>query len=52
MAFAVIGQLLVVVGIFSVMAYTASLRTHEIGVRVALVSQQSNILRLVLAVSA
>jgi putative ABC transport system permease protein len=48
MAFAVIGLLLVVIGIFSVMAYTVSLRTHEIGVRVALGAQQSNILRLVL----
>jgi len=47
-AFAVIGLLLVVIGIFSVMAYTVSLRTHEIGVRVALGAQQSNILRLVL----
>jgi putative ABC transport system permease protein len=47
-AFAAIGLLLVVIGIFSVMAYTVSLRTHEIGVRVALGAQQSNILRLVL----
>jgi len=47
-ALAVIGLLLVVIGIFSVMAYTVSLRTHEIGVRVALGAQQSNILRLVL----
>jgi ABC-type antimicrobial peptide transport system permease subunit len=48
MAFAVIGLLLVVIAIFSGMAYTVSLRTHEIGVRVALGAQQSNILRLVL----
>ena len=47
-AFAVIGLLLVVIGVFSVMAYTVSLRTHEIGVRVALGAQQSNILCLAL----
>ena len=47
-AFASIGLLLVVIGIFSVMAYAVSLRTHEIGVRVALGAQQVNILRLVL----
>jgi putative ABC transport system permease protein len=47
-AFAGIGLVLVVIGIFSVMAYAASLRTNEIGVRVALGAQQSNILRLVL----
>jgi predicted permease len=46
--FASIGLVLVVIGIFSVMAYTASLRTHEIGIRVALGAQQTNILRLVL----
>jgi len=47
-AFAVTGLLLVVIGIFSVMAYTVSLQTHEIGVRMALGAQQTNILRLVL----
>src|SRR6266481_3456868 len=47
-AFAGIGLVLVVIGIFSVMAYAVSLRTNEIGVRVALGAQQSNILRLVL----
>jgi putative ABC transport system permease protein len=47
-AFAFAGLLLVVIGIFSVMAYTVSLRTHEIGVRVAIGAQQGNILRLIL----
>jgi putative ABC transport system permease protein len=46
--FAGIGLVLVVIGIFSVMAYTVALRTHEIGVRVALGAQQTNILGLVL----
>jgi len=47
-AFSVIGLVLVVIGIFSVMAYTVSLQTHEIGIRLALGAQQRNILRLVL----
>ncbi len=47
-AFSVIGLVLVVIGIFSVMAYTVSLQTHEIGIRMALGAQQRNILRLVL----
>ena len=47
-AFAVIGLALVVVGIFSVMAYAVSLQTHDIGVRMALGAQQKDILGLVL----
>jgi putative ABC transport system permease protein len=47
-AFAGIGLVLVVIGIFSVMAYTVSLQTHEIGIRMAIGAQQANILRLVL----
>jgi len=47
-SFAGIGLVLVVIGIFSVMAYTVSLQTHEIGIRRALGAQQTNILRLVL----
>jgi len=47
-AFSVIGLVLVVIGVFSVMGYSVSLQTHEIGIRVALGAQQRNILRLVL----
>ena len=47
-AFAGIGLVLVIVGVFSVMAYSVSLQTHEIGVRMALGAQQNDILRMVL----
>lgn len=47
-SFASIGLLLVLIGIFSVMAYTVSLRTYEIGVRAALGAQRSNIFLLML----
>jgi ABC-type antimicrobial peptide transport system permease subunit len=47
-AFAGIGLVLVLIGIFSVMAYTVALQTHEIGVRMALGAQHANVLTMVL----
>jgi len=46
-AFAGIGLALALVGIFSVTAYTVALRTHEIGVRVALGAQHSKVIAMV-----
>jgi putative ABC transport system permease protein len=46
--FGVTGLLLVVIGIFSVTAYTVSLQTHEIGIRLAMGAQRSDVLRMVL----
>lgn len=43
-----IGLALVLVGVFSVTAYTVSLQTHEIGVRMALGAQQTDILQMIL----
>jgi putative ABC transport system permease protein len=47
-AFALIGLVLVAVGIFSVMQYTVSLQTREIGMRVALGAQRRDIVSMVL----
>ncbi|MGB9461131.1 MAG: FtsX-like permease family protein, partial [Candidatus Acidiferrum sp.] len=46
--FAGIGLVLVVIGIFSVMAYTVSLRTQEFGIRMALGAQRGDVLKMLL----
>ncbi len=47
-ACAAIGLTLALIGLFGIMAYSVSLQTHELGVRMALGAQTGNILKLVL----
>jgi ABC-type antimicrobial peptide transport system permease subunit len=50
--FAGVGLVLVVIGVFSVIAFTVSRQTHEIGIRMALGAGGNQVLRMVLSMGA
>jgi putative ABC transport system permease protein len=47
-SFGALGTLLAVVGLYGLLAYTVARRTHEIGVRIALGAEQTDVVRIVL----
>jgi putative ABC transport system permease protein len=48
-SFAMVAVLLAVLGIYSVIAFSAAMRTHELAIRLALGARRSGVLQLVLA---